>query len=242
MTDSAESKGNGNDRVIAIIPARGGSKGLPGKNVMEVGGMPLIAHSVRHALDSGVCDRVLVTTDNTEIRDAAVAAGAWCPFLREGSLAEDLTPTEPVLTDALARAEEIDGPFGIVVFLQPTDIFREPAWIAECVNRLKSNPDLDSVFVANKTHKNFWYRNAEGEWQRVFDWMAVYGPRQTRTPLFREDTGLASALRSFLIRNGRRTGDRADIVEIDSTAAGIDIHDAFDMHLAQQALAWRAQS
>ena len=240
MTDTAETQEN--DRVIAIIPARGGSKGLPGKNVMDIGGMPLIAHSVRHALDSGVCDRVLVTTDNEEIRDAAVAAGAWCPFLREGTLAEDLTPTEPVLKDALERAEALEGAFGIVVFLQPTDIFREPGWITECVNRLKANRALDSVFVANKTHKNFWYQNAEGEWQRVFDWMAVYGPRQTRTPLFREDTGLASALRSFLIRSGRRTGDRADIVEIDSTAAGIDIHDAFDMHLAREALAWRSTS
>ena len=239
MTDTAETQEN--DRVIAIIPARGGSKGLPGKNVMDIGGMPLIAHSVRHALDSGVCDRVLVTTDNEEI-GTPPSWRAWCPFLREGTLAEDLTPTEPVLKDALERAEALEGAFGIVVFLQPTDIFREPGWITECVNRLKANRALDSVFVANKTHKNFWYRNAEGEWQRVFDWMAVYGPRQTRTPLFREDTGLASALRSFLIRNGRRTGDRADIVEIDSTAAGIDIHDAFDMHLAQQALAWRAQS
>ncbi|MEC8181199.1 MAG: hypothetical protein VX123_04055, partial [Pseudomonadota bacterium] len=77
-----------------------------------------------------------------------------------------------------------------------------------------------------------------GTWTRVYDWMAVYGPRQTRKPLFREDTGLASALRADLIRAGRRTGDRADIIEIDSTASGIDIHDAFDFHLAETALAW----
>ena len=223
-------------RTIALIPARGGSKGLPGKNVRLIGGKPLIAHSVEHAIRSGVCDRVLVTTDSLEIKAAAEAAGAWCPFLRETGLAEDLTPTEPVLTDALAKAEALDGAFDIVVFLQPTDIFRKPEWITRAVNTMKADDSLESVFVADKTHKNFWYRNDAGEWQRVFDWMAVYGPRQTRTPLFREDTGLASAIRSSLIRQGRRTGDKVEIIEIDDTASGIDIHNAFDFHLAQTAL------
>ena len=166
----------------------------------------------------------------------AEAAGAWCPFLRETGLAEDLTPTEPVLTDALAKAEALDGAFDIVVFLQPTDIFRKPEWITRAVNTMKADDSLESVFVADKTHKNFWYRNDAGEWQRVFDWMAVYGPRQTRTPLFREDTGLASAIRSSLIRQGRRTGHKVEIIEIDDTASGIDIHNAFDFHLAQTAL------
>ena len=227
-----------NDRVIALIPARGGSKGLPSKNIKPLAGRPLIAHSVRHAIESGVCDRVLVTTDDEAIRAAAEAAGAWTPFLRDPSLAEDLTPTEPVLTDALTRAEALDGPFGIVVFLQPTDIFRKPEWIARAVETLKRNRALDSCFVANKTHKNFWTQSPDGSWQRVYEWMGVYGPRQTRTPLYREDTGLASALRAALIRAGRRTGDHAEIIPIDSTAAGIDIHDPFDFYLAEKALEW----
>ncbi|HYH22881.1 MAG TPA: acylneuraminate cytidylyltransferase family protein [Azospirillum sp.] len=222
-------------RVLAILPARGGSKGLPNKNVLPVGGKPLIAHSVEHAIQSGVCDRVLITTDSEAIRDAAVAAGAWAPFMREPTLAEDLTPTEPVLKDALERAEAIDGPFDIVVFLQPTDIFRKPEWITRAVTLLKERPELDSAFAAYKTHKNFWYRTPEGELKRVFDWMAVYGPRQTRTPIFREDTGLACASRSSLIRQGRRIGDRVEIIEVSSTESGIDIHDAFDLWLADQA-------
>jgi CMP-N,N'-diacetyllegionaminic acid synthase len=222
-------------RVLAIIPARGGSKGLPNKNVLPVGGKPLIAHSVEHAVQSGVCDRVLITTDSEAIRDAAVAAGAWAPFMREPTLAEDLTPTEPVLKDALERAEAIDGPFDIVVFLQPTDIFRKPEWITRAVNLLKEKPELDSAFAAYKTHKNFWYRTPEGELKRVFDWMAVYGPRQTRTPIFREDTGLACASRAALIKQGRRIGDRVEIIEVTSTESGIDIHDAFDLWLADQA-------
>ena len=224
-------------RTIAILPARGGSKGLPGKNIMPVAGKPLISYSVEAALESGVCDRVLVTTDDPAIQKVAEAAGAWTPFLRDASLAEDLTPTEPVLKDALEKAEHFEGQsFDIVVFLQPTDIFRDPAWITRAVNMLKERDDLDCVFAAAKTHKNFWIRGEDGKMRRVFDWMAVYGPRQTRTPLYREDTGIASALRADLIRAGRRTGDSAEIIEVDDFAASIDIHDAFDLWLAEQVI------
>jgi CMP-N-acetylneuraminic acid synthetase len=97
------------DRVIAIIPARGGSKGLPGKNVRMIGGKPLIAHSVEHALQAGVCDRVLVTTDDAAIKAAAVAAGAWVPFMRDGSLAEDLRPLTALLTSLFSCNQRISS-------------------------------------------------------------------------------------------------------------------------------------
>jgi len=228
-------------RTIAIIPARGGSKGLPGKNVRPLGGKPLIAWSIEAALASGVCDRVLVSTDDAQIAAAAEAAGAWLPFRRPAALAEDLTPTEPVLAHALAEAEAREGPFDIVVFLQPTDVFRRPAWITRAVQTLKARSDLDCVFAATKTHKNFWLRDADGRLRRVCDWMAVYGPRQTRQPLWREDTGLASALRAALVRAGRRTGDAAEIIPTDDPACDIDIHGAWDFFLAEQTLLWRAR-
>lgn len=229
-------------RVLCIIPARGGSKGLPNKAVLPVGGKPLIAHSIEHAHESGVCDRILLTTDSPEIRRLGEDAGAWVPFLRSAELAQDLTPTEPVLKDALERAEAVDGPFDIVVFLQPTDIFRRPEWITQAVNKLKANSDLESVFVVAKTHKNFWVRGQDGKPKRVYDWMAVYGPRQTRTPLYREDTGLACASRASLIRAGRRIGDRVEFIETDDSATAIDIHNAFDLFLAEQALAYRRRN
>ncbi len=182
---------------------------------------------------------MLVTTDDEAIRAAAEAAGAWTPFMRDPGLAEDLTPTEPVLKDALERAEAIDGPFrDRRVPAADRQSSRDPEWIARAVNILKTRPEIDCAFAANKTHKNFWYKAEDGSWKRVFDWMAVYGPRQTCTPLFREDTGIASALRADLIRQGRRTGDHAEIIEVDDTASGIDIHDAFDFYLAEKALEW----
>ena len=148
-----------------------------------------------------------------------------------------------MLKDALEKAEAIDGvTFDIVVFLQPTDIFRKPAWITEAVNTLKTRPEIDRCFVAHKTHKNFWEQEDDGSWTRVFYWMAIYGPRQTRKPLFREDTGIASALRSDLIRAGRRTGDLAEVIQIDDAASGIDIHDPFDFFMAEKALEWLSKN
>lgn len=224
-------------KVLCIIPARGGSKGLPGKNIKIINGKPLIVHSIEHALRSGVCDQIVVTTDSKEIRDVALEAGASAPFLRDPGLGEDRTPTEPVLRDALMRMEALEGvKYEIVVFLQPTDIFRDPDWISQCVNTLKSKPEIDSVFAASKTHKNFWIEGEQGRFVRVFDWMATYGPRQTRKTLFREDTGLASALRSELIRSGKRTGDNVEILVTDHFSTSIDIHDEFDFYMAEKAL------
>jgi CMP-N,N'-diacetyllegionaminic acid synthase len=226
-------------RVIAIIPARGGSKGLPKKNVRLLAGRPLIAHTIQHALDSGVCDAVLVSTEDEEIAEIARRFGAQVPFLRPADLAQDSTPTEPVLQHALVTYETHAGQtFDIAVFLQPTDIFRPDGVIRECVEKLAGDETLDSAFAAYKTHKNFW-RRTPGGWTRLAADLA-YGPRQGREPLYREDTGIACATRASFVRAGRRVGDRIELVPNDDPRTFIDIHDEFDMWLAEKVLTeWR---
>ena len=226
--------------VIAIICARGGSKGLPRKNVHLLGGIPLVARPVIAALKSGVVDAVLVTTDDPEIADHARKAGALVPFLRPMELSGDLTTTEATLKHALETYEQLIGRrFEIGVFLTPTDIFRRPEWISEAVNRLRARRDLESVFCGHRTNKNFWEQNPDGSWVRLRDWMSVYSSRQIRRPIIREDTGLASASRASLWREGRRIGDRVDIIENDDSFTSIDIHDADDLRLAEAALSIR---
>ena len=78
-------------RTMAVILARGGSKGLPGKNIRPLAGKPLIAYSIEQAKASGVCDVILVSTDDPAIADVARAYGAVVPFIRPARLAEDLT-------------------------------------------------------------------------------------------------------------------------------------------------------
>ena len=229
-------------RVLAIIPARGGSKGLPKKNLRLLAGRPLIAHTIQHALESGVCSTVLVSTEDQEIADISAEYGAVVPFLRPLELAEDVTPTEPVLQHALLTYEhQTNEQFEIVVFLQTTDVFRPAGVIRDCVERLATNDALDSVFAAYKTHKNFWRRTSAG-WDRLAPELA-YGPRQTREPLYREDTGIACATRSPIVRAGRRVGDAVELITNDDPKTAIDIHDEFDLWIAEKILTeWKSSS
>jgi CMP-N,N'-diacetyllegionaminic acid synthase len=221
--------------VVAIIPARGGSKGLPGKNRKMLHGKPLLAYSIEAARSCPLIDRVLVTTDDPKLAEVAKACGAEAPFLRPSDLARDDTPTEPVLAHAVEWLEREEGyRADIVVFFQPTDIFRKKILVEQVVRRLLEDDSLDSVFCAYKTHKNFW-RRTDGKCVRLAPDIS-YGPRQKREALYREDTGLACATRASFIKAGRRLGDRVDFIVTDDVATGVDIHDEFDWWMAEQIL------
>lgn len=221
--------------VVAIIPARGGSKGLPGKNVRLLAGKPLIAYSIEAAKAAPQVNRVIVSTDDPEIADVSKRWGAEVPFLRPSELAQDLTPTEPVLTHAVEWLEAHEAyPVDIVLFLQLTDIFRKRSMIDTVIKILLDNPAIDSAFVAYPTHKNFWRKDANGYVRLAAD--LSYGPRQTREPLYREDTGLACATRAAVIKQGKRLGERVAIVPNKDDASAIDIHTEFDFWLAEQVL------
>lgn len=223
-------------RTIAIIMARAGSKGLPGKNLKPLVGKPLLAHSIEHAKASGACDVVLVTTEDETIASVAREYGAEVPFMRPMELAGDSVPPEPVIQHALLTYESLtQQKFDIVVYLQPTDIFRTPAMIRECVERLKNRPELDTVFTAYKTHKHYWKKAPEG-FVRLTP--ALYTARQERGDkvIYREDQGVASATRARLIREGRRVGDKVDLVVTEDFRTSIDIHTPFDFWLAEKVL------
>jgi CMP-N,N'-diacetyllegionaminic acid synthase len=222
--------------VVAVIAARGGSKGLPRKNVRMLAGKPLIAYTVEAAKRSPYVDRVLVTTDDAEIAEVSRKFGAETPFMRPPELAQDLTPTEPVLKHAVDWLEQHDGyRVDIVVFLQPTDVFRKAYMIDTCVKHLLDDPTIETAFVAYPTHKNFWRKGPDGGFVRLAGDLA-YGPRQTREPLYREDTGIACATRASLIKQNKRVGDKVVIVPNKDEASSIDIHTDFDFFLAEKVL------
>lgn len=228
-------------RTVAIIGARGGSKGLPNKNLLPLAGKPLVAHTIGHALQSGVCEAVLLTTDSDEIADVGRSHGARV-VKRPAELAGDMVPAEPAIQHALGVYErELSVTCDIVVYLQTTDVFRKPEWIKQCVQRLANNPSLDSVFSAHRTHKNFW-RHDESGWVRVWKPTISYEPRQKQDHLYREDTGVACASRASLIREGKRIGPNVDIIPNDEFATSIDIHTEFDLWLAEQVMTrWESE-
>src|SRR3989338_1332279 len=224
-------------KVLCIIPARGGSKGLPQKNIKPLLGKPLIAYSIEHAQKSEICDVIWVSTDDPKIQKVAQKLGANCPQLRPLALSLDLTPTEPVLKHALLEAEKcFNCSFEIIVFLQCTDIFRKPEWIRHCIQALQNDRNLETAFYAYETHKNFWIENEKGNFYRILPSMEVYGPRQTRKPIYREDTGIACAIRRYLILAERRTGDCVKVFKTKDFRTSIDIHTPFDFWLAETVL------
>ncbi len=120
-------------RILALVPARGGSKRLPRKNVLLLGGRPLINWTIDAARESGVCEEVLVSTDDKEIAEIARDAGASVPWFRPSTLASDTASSTEVIAHALNWYEKERGSVDVVLLLQPTSPFRSAASIRGAV-------------------------------------------------------------------------------------------------------------
>lgn len=138
-------------RVLAVVPARGGSKGILLKNLQPVLGIPLVAR-VGHVVASvGVIDHAVVSTDHAEIAAVARESGLDAPFLRPESLSGDRVADWDVLVHALLEMEKIDGlSYDIVVMLQPTSPLRRPEDVTAAIEMLVAE-DCDSVWTVSET-------------------------------------------------------------------------------------------
>ena len=131
-------------RVFALVPARGGSKGIPGKNRRDLGGKPLLAWTAEPALAARSLDRVVLSTEDAEIAEIGRAVGLDVPFLRPANLAEDETPMLPVVAHAFEALEAAGDRFDAVCLLQPTSPLRTAEAIERAVERL-ARGDVDTV-------------------------------------------------------------------------------------------------
>ena len=112
------------NKVLALIPARGGSKGIPGKNMRQLAGKPLIAYTIEAARACTCLDDILVSTDSAEIAETARSYGAWVPFLRPAELASDMAKTMDAVLYTVRRLAEEGREYEYVVLLQPTSPLR----------------------------------------------------------------------------------------------------------------------
>ena len=219
------------NKTICIILARGGSKGLKKKNLRKINGKPLIYYPITDAIQSGVIDHVVVSTDNKKIAKVAKSYGAEIPFMRPKKLAGDLSTTEDGLKYTLLRYEKLTGQkFEFCVFLGATDIFRNINWIKKGLDILKREKKVESVFSGHVTHKNFWEKK-KNKWIRLKPWMKKYSSRQVRQKIIREDTALTCVSRSYLWRKGNRIGDNIKIIENDDILTSLEIHDKKDLKI-----------
>lgn len=140
-------------KILAIIPARGGSKGVPRKNVRLLGNKPLIEYSIDAAIESNVFEKIVVSTDDEEIAIAAEIAGCKPPFIRPTELAQDDSTSISVVLHAINFFEQQNIFFDAVCLLQPTSPFREKGFINKAINVFKETNSDSLISVLPVPHE-----------------------------------------------------------------------------------------
>lgn len=215
--------------VLAIIPARGGSKGVPGKNLTLVGGVPLVVRAIDACRDAGTVTTVLVSTDDPAIAETSRAAGALV-VARPAELSGDTASSESALLHALDEYESAHGAVDILVFVQATSPFITPAEVAAVTRAVRDG--ADTAFTAAPSHAFLWRRDADGNAVGVNHDKAGRPRRQDREAEFVE-TGAAYAMQAEGFRSHRhRFFGRTEIVATDP-ARVIDIDEPFDLERAR---------
>lgn len=233
MTDS---------QVLTLIPARGGSKSIPRKNIRPLAGFPLIAYSIAAGLAAETVTRVLVSTDDAEIANIARQYGAETPFLRPAEFSQDQTPDLPVFQHALEWLEEHEGwQPDIVVQLRPTSPFRRVMHIDQAVYRLLERPDADAVRTVCVPFQNpfkMWRIQADGLMQPLVD-IGVpepYNmPRQALPEVYWQTGYVDAAWSDTILQKNSMTGERIIPLVIDPSE-WIDIDSADDWRRAERLL------
>jgi CMP-N-acetylneuraminic acid synthetase len=145
------------DRCLAVIPARGGSKRVPGKNIRALLGEPAIAYTIRAAVDSGLFERVVVSTDSAAIAAVALENGADVPFVRQASLADDETPVSAVTVDALERLDPDGAEFGFIAQLMPNCPLRTAADVRDSHAQFERTAAPSQLSVTRFGWQNPWW-------------------------------------------------------------------------------------
>lgn len=217
-------------RTVAIIPARGGSKGVSRKNLRRVGGVPLVERAVRSALASGRTDLVVVSTDDDEIAAVGEAAGARI-VRRPAALSGDTASSESAVLHALDELDRAGERFDVVAFLQATSPFIPSDALASAIAQV-ADGRADSVFAAHETYGFLWGRAEAGAAVALNHDAAVRPRRQDREPHFLE-TGAFYVFRADGFREARhRFFGRIRIAEVPEWSA-IEIDDEQQLRMAR---------
>ena len=222
--------------VLGVIPARGGSKGIPRKNLAPLGGRPLIAYTCEAARESRRLTRVVVSTDDEEIASVARRLGVEVPFLRPASLAADGTPMVDVLVHVVTTFESRDAyrP-AAVVLLQPTSPFRRGGHVDAAVDLLESSGADSVVSVIAVPHQFTPSSLMRLDGDRLVRWDEAAAPtrRQDKPNLFARNGPAVLAVRTrVLLEQHALYG--ADTRGLPMTREdSIDIDDTFDLEVAE---------
>jgi CMP-N-acetylneuraminic acid synthetase len=231
-------------RVLGLIPARGGSKGVPRKNIKLLCGKPLIEYAAQSALASKRLSRIVLSTEDEEIRQVGKACGLDAPFLRPPELARDDTPMLPVAQHAMrwleARGERHDA----LCLLQPTNPLRRPEDIDACIELLeRSNADaVATVLPVPSEYNPHWvyFRTADGTLSLSTGEKAPIPRRQALPPAFHREGSVYVVRRDVLLEGNSFYGARFLGYEI-SPERSVNIDAPEDWELAEKLLNSRVE-
>lgn len=229
--------------TLAVIPARGGSKSIPKKNLADLGGKPLIAHMIGHALAVPEITDLVVSTDDADIAETARTFGAQVPFMRPAELAGDDVPSWPVVQHAVREMERSRGAaYDFVVLLQCTAPLCRPRDIAACLRRLGAD-DCESVVTVVREHTRHPFRMKRIVGDDILINFIDQGfedmrPRQSLPPIYRRSGACYASRRSVVMDGNTIVGRDVRAVVVPEWTA-VDIDAPIDLEMVRLLLAHR---
>lgn len=222
-------------RVVAIIPIRSKSKGIPNKNIRTIAGKPLVTWTIEHCMASEKIDRVIVSTDSEAYADIARQAGAEVPFLRPDDISGDTSSTEVVMLHLEDYLSSKCYDYDAMVLAQATSPVRRPGLVDDCIAQWETT-GADSLLTVTLNESFFW-RRGPGGMEATYDYMNR-PRRQDIAPediLFRETGSLYVTARHILQTKRNRLGGKIEVMET-SKLESLEIDDMDDWHIIEAIL------
>ncbi|CAA7614391.1 acylneuraminate cytidylyltransferase family protein [Magnetospirillum sp. SS-4] len=220
--------------VLALITARGGSKGLPGKNVRPLGGKPLVAWSVEQARTATLVDRVVISSDDAAIIDAAVTAGAEAPFVRPAALADDSASSADAVRHALGA---LDRTYDLLALLQPTSPLRLAADVDACIRKVAETGAPSCVGVTPAAKPPWWMQTMDEHCRLSPLLPPIQGGRRQDLPVVYVPNGAVYVVRvPWFLEHGAFLGE-GSLGYVMPAERSVDIDSLLDFRLAEAVLA-----
>lgn len=231
-------------RIIGVITARGGSKGVPRKNIAKLGGRSLLSYTALAALSAQLLSRVIVSTDDDEIAVEAERCGIEVPFRRPAELARDETPTLPVLQHAVQFLEQTGETIDAICILQPTHPFRSSEDIDGCLELFQTS-GADSAMTVTEVPHEFnphwvYFRSSDGSLRLATGESTPIPRRQELPPAFHREGSVYVTRRDVLMRQNSIYGSRVVGYPV-SAENRVNIDTLDDFRRAEEMIACRQQ-
>lgn len=208
-------------KIIGIIPARGGSKGIPNKNIRILGDKPLIQYTIESAQEAKYLAKVILSTDSQNIAEIAANTGIEVPFIRPNELAQDDTPTLPVIHHALQWLINKGESYDAVCLLQPTTPFRSKGFIDMAIEQftMSGADSMISVLPIPPEYNPHWVfePNEQGFLRISTGEKQIIPRRQELPPAFIRDGSIYLTKTRIILNKKSIFGDKIDFIETDGT-------------------------